>query len=1231
MVALVSGLGGTSGFGEQSFKTTGGYTGNLDDGSKLVDLTSVFGADGLNFYGTRYTSVYINTNGLLTFNSAQPSYTPSTLTSLGQPSIAPFWTDIDISKGGDIYWDLDPATGKVTITWSNVRAYSAAGTDSFQVVLTNLGGGDFGLEFNYSAIGFTNGYAGEATAGISNGTTEQILLEGSNNAAFLSTYAGNDFDTNDPAGQYSMQFEGGQSFQGDGIVDGTAGNDLIDFNYVGDVHGDRIDHGDATGYAGTVNQDDYVLAGAGNDTVYSGLGNDQVYGGSGNDVINTGTGNDYADGGSENDSIDGGSGNDTLLGGTGDDTLYGGVATTGTTYTPVFTEVTASVQSVAGTSGRPNFSVSTVSGDNDLTFGTSGAVSGFRLGNGDGVETHTHTASSQIAGGQIIFNQLNNTEVLTITLDGVAVNLNTAIASGLVTFSGGTTYSINGAGQIIRTGNGAQTNTTGTLTINGPYTSLAIALTGGNVIASPGMYYEYYANTNPLNVAAEAGGDDSLFGGAGNDLLYGGDGNDTLSGDAGNDTLYGGTGNDVLLGVSGANLLYGGTGNDTLTGGTGADTLYGDDGNDSISGGADNDQLYGGLGEDTLDGGDGNDTLDGGDGNDSLLGGLGEDSLIGGLGNDSLYGGDGNDQLYGGDGNDSLFGGIGNDLLYGGLGQDTLDGGDGNDTLDGGDGNDSLLGGLGEDSLIGGLGNDSLYGGDGNDTLAGGDGNDLLSGGLGNDLLQGGLGNDTLSGGDGNDSLYGEDGADSLGGGNGDDFLDGGAGNDTLEGDAGSDTLRGGAGADVLYGGSGMDYADYTTSGAAVNVDLASGIGLGGDAAGDTYGGIDGIIGSAFDDTLLGFDGEGVGGPDPYTNAFYGGAGNDYLDGRGGSDSLYGGTGNDTLIGGAGNDLLDGGDGNDSLYGGTGNDLLYGGLGNDRLYGGDGNDLIDGGAGNDLIYGGAGADTFIGGTGNDTIIAAGTSDDFGDVVDGSENLGDNDVLDLSAWGWHLTNVIYDPLNPENGTVQFLDNSGAVIGSMSFSNIEKVIPCFTPGVMITTARGEVAVEDLLLGDLVLTRDGGLKPLRWIGSRRLGLADLIVNPALQPVRIGQGALGQGLPLRDTLVSPQHRMLIEGATPEMLFGEAEVLVAARHLTGLAGVEQLLIRSVTYIHVMFDAHEIIRANGCWTESFQPAARMLGEMDDAQRLEIEALFPELQQVEAPYPAARLSLKAHEARVLLSA
>ena len=288
MATLITGLGGTSGYGEQSFKTTGGYTGSLDDGSKLVDISGVFGSGGIDVYGTRYTSIYINTNGLITFSSANASYTPGALTTLGQPSLAPFWTDIDIAKGGDIYWDLDASTGKVTVTWLNVAPYSGSGTLSFQLVLTNLGGGDFGVDYIYNNIGFTNGYAGQATVGMSNGTTSQILLEGSGDAAFLATYAGNDFDTNDPAGVFSLQSEAGAVFLGDGVVDGSAGADLIDSSYVGDPDGDRIDANDATGYAGTTGQADYVQAGAGHDTVVSGLGNDVVYGGTGNDVVNAG-------------------------------------------------------------------------------------------------------------------------------------------------------------------------------------------------------------------------------------------------------------------------------------------------------------------------------------------------------------------------------------------------------------------------------------------------------------------------------------------------------------------------------------------------------------------------------------------------------------------------------------------------------------------------------------------------------------------------------------------------------------------------------------------------------------------------------------------------------------------------------------------------------------------------------------------------------------------------------
>ena len=1209
MATLISGLGGGSGYGEQSFKTTGGYSGNLDDGSKSVDLTPVFGAGGVNVYGTSYTSMFINTNGLVTFGSAEPSYTPGALTGLGKPSLAAFWTDIDINKGGDIYWDVDDATGKITITWLNVAPYSGTGTTSFQMVLTNLGGGDFGVDYIYGNIGFTNGGYGQATVGLSNGTSSQTLIEGSGNAAFLATYAGNDFDTNDPAGVYSMQFEAGAAFLGVGIVNGTSGNDLIDTSYVGDVNGDRIDANDATGYAGTTGQADYVLAGAGNDTVNSGLGNDIVYGGTGNDVVNAGVGNDTVHGDSEDDSLDGGSGNDLIYGGTGDDTLTGGVAFAGTTYTPADTLITAPTQSVAGTSGRANFTVVSTSGDNNLSTGRNGALDGFRLGNGDGVETHTHTASSQLSGGRILFNAINAAETLTITIDGVVINLNTAIANGMVTFNGNGVYQINAAGQIVRIGGGNNVTTVGTLTINVPFTSVSLATSGGSG-GSAGLYYEFYANTTPLNVAAEAAGDDTLLGGEGNDLISGLDGNDSLLGEDGNDTLDGGSGND------------------TLSGGTGIDSLVGGAGNDSLSGDAGNDLLYGG---------DGDDTLDGGADNDLLYGELGNDSLLGGLGNDTLYGGDGDDRL---------------------------DGGDGNDTLDGGSGNDTLAGGLGHDSLLGAAGNDSLTGDAGNDTLSGGDGNDTLDGGTDNDLLYGDLGNDSLQGGLGNDTLLGGDGGDTLQGGDGNDLLDGGRENDSISGGAGNDTLIGGLGADVLDGGTGFDFADYTGSALGVHIDLGTGSGLLGDAAGDVLFGIDGLFGSGFDDTLLGYDGDSTLPGENWANVIHGYAGNDSIDGRGGSDSLYGGIGNDTVLGGAGNDLIDGGDGadslrgdagNDTLYGGAGQDIAFGGLGNDwleggadndtlhgddgddRLFGGDGsdalfggagNDTIDAGAGNDTIFADAGADSILGGVGNDLIIE--DLNAIGDVVDGGENPDDFDVLDLSAWGWARTNIIYDPFNSDNGIVEFLDSNGAVIGTMAFSNIEKVIPCFTPGVMISTNRGEVAVEQLRPGDLVMTRDHGLQPIIWIGSRKLGLADQIAQPRLQPVKIGQGTLGRGLPLRDTLVSPQHRMLIEGALPEMLFGEAEVLVAATHLTALNRVRQVLTPGVTYIHLLFARHEIICANGAWTESFQPAEPMLGSMEIAQRDEIEMIFPGLALGGVQYPSARLTLKAHEARVLLA-
>jgi hypothetical protein len=75
------------------------------------------------------------------------------------------------------------------------------------------------------------------------------------------------------------------------------------------------------------------------------------------------------------------------------------------------------------------------------------------------------------------------------------------------------------------------------------------------------------------------------------------------------------------------------------------------------------------------------------------------------------------------------------------------------------------------------------------------------------------------------------------------------------------------------------------------------------------------------------------------------------------------------------------------------------------------------------------------------------------------------------------------------------------------------------------------------------------------------------------------------------------------------------------------------TYVHLMFEEHQIIRADGAWSESFQPGAKTLAGLDSPQRDELLALFPELADKagQDDYVAARLSLKDHEARALLAA
>lgn len=375
-------------------------------------------------------------------------------------------------------------------------------------------------------------------------------------------------------------------------------------------------------------------------------------------------------------------------------------------------------------------------------------------------------------------------------------------------------------------------------------------------------------------------------------------------------------------------------------------------------------------------------------------------------------------------------------------------------------------------------------------------------------------------------------------------------------------------------------------------------------------------------------------------------AGNDRLRGEGGNDTLEGGAGNDQIRGGDGDDSADGGAGNDRIDGEAGNDTILGGAGNDNLRGGDGDDYIEAGTGNDQVRGGDGNDTIQGGGDNDNLRGGDDEDLFilsdsgtgiqNTNVDGGGGGSDFDTLDFGALippGGSYQNVMNPSGNGFNGQIRVFDASGNVVANVNYSDIEAFVPCFTPGTRIATQKGEVAVETLAVGDRIITRDSGIQTLRWVGQRRIGFEGFDVAPHLRPVLIKAGALGRGLPERDMLVSPQHRFLVVEDKAQLFWDEREVLVAAKHLTVLPGVWVATPAApLTYIHLLFDNHEVILSDGTWSESFQPGARTLAGLEARQRAELLELFPALGEMAAQgdaFPVARRQLKRHEVAAIL--
>ncbi|UWQ12767.1 Hint domain-containing protein (plasmid) [Aliiroseovarius crassostreae] len=945
----------------------------------------------------------------------------------------------------------------------------------------------------------------------------------------------------------------------DYIVEGTSGGDLIDGSYTGDPDGDLIDSNDHS----------------------DGSNNDSIYGNGGDDTIIAGAGSDTIYGGDGVDSISGGDGADIIYGGGDPATSTGGDETADLTYSVFHLGLAPEINTIEGNTATEN---------PDALLGTYG---------GEGDELYHNIqdaiATDPDANGVINIDETGDAAE-TITIDGVVHTIDVGMLyDATVTFTDGTTGSFTAV--VIRTDDGnlymvpeLSNNADHTLLTSKPIESVSLDTT--NI-----SYSNIVANRMDGDYALPGDTDtsgDIIDGGAGDDVISGGAGADTIDGGADNDSLDGGADADSFL-------VQEGFGNDTITGGE--TTTTGTD-EDVIDGGAmTTNTTVTFTGDEAGTFTDGTNTATFTE-IENIATGSGDDTIDASLDSSGL----------------GLSGGAGDDMITGGSGQDVIDGGAGTDTISGGAGADSLTGGDDDDVFLldDGFGNDTIVGGEGVTT-----GEDLdtitLTGSTGVTVDMSGSDPEAGTISDGSSTAtYSEIEKIYLGGGRDTLILADGSGDRQV------------ANFDVADSGDGtandqLDVSGLTSDGGTTPVTTTD-VTVTDDGSGNAVlsfpGGesitLVGVTPEQVDsiDELVAIgipDGrdyivEGTSGGDLIDGSYTGDPEGDLVDSNDHSD----GSNDDSILAGAGDDTVLSGTGDDTVFGGTGSDVLTGGEGADEIHGGDHADTITLAEG-DTVYGDGGDDLFVvtdygeAGTGNITVVGGETDETNGDTLD---------FRGLTHWD----NITYTNTDPGVGGgmsgFATLDDGSVV----TFSEIENIIICFAAGTRITTPAGTREVQDLRPGDLVLTRDNGVKPIRWVGKRTVP-----ARGSLAPIRFAPGALGNTRPL---LVSPQHRMLIQGANANLIFGESEVLATAKHLVNGGTVAEQVGGEVTYVHIMFDQHEIVYAEGAATESFFPGGTGLDAVEDQAREELFAVFPELRSSAGNFgETVRMCVKAHESRL----
>ena len=205
------------------------------------------------------------------------------------------------------------------------------------------------------------------------------------------------------------------------------------------------------------------------------------------------------------------------------------------------------------------------------------------------------------------------------------------------------------------------------------------------------------------------------------------------------------------------------------------------------------------------------------------------------------------------------------------------------------------------------------------------------------------------------------------------------------------------------------------------------------------------------------------------------------------------------------------------------------------------------------------------------------------------------------------------LTYQNGTTLTFAGMQAA-GSVAVTN-DPNPACYLRGTRILTSRGEVAIEDLRVGDLVATYAGHgapLKPVRWLGHRRLDLRHQTQPENTHPIRFRAGALSDGIPYRDLVVSPGHRMQVDGE-----------LVMALELVNGASIVQESPAAVEYWHIELDGHDLVLAEGAQAETYQDTGNRTAFENAAVVALNPALDGDVPEPCLPYAGASAAARAH--------